>query len=86
MRTWLSKEKIIMHMNRSISLKVAALLFIFFLSSGKSEAQTMSDYCIVPPYVIQNVPASVMVVVDNSGSMFNFAYRDGFNKGKPVIV
>lgn len=79
MRTWSSKENIIMNMNRSISLKVAALLFIFFLSSGNSEAQTMSDYCIVPPYVIQNVPASVMIVVDNSGSMFNFAYSDGFN-------
>ena len=38
----------------------------------------MEDYCLVPPYVIQNTAPNVMVVLDNSGSMFNFAYSDGF--------
>ncbi|MBI5575451.1 MAG: hypothetical protein HY896_03725 [Deltaproteobacteria bacterium] len=40
----------------------------------------MTDYCIVPPYVIQNVQPNVMIVVDTSGSMFNMAYYDGFNR------
>lgn len=43
-----------------------------------SNAAVMEDYCVVPPYVIQNVPPNVMIVLDNSGSMFNFAYPDGF--------
>ena len=34
----------------------------------------MNDYCLVPPYVIQDVPPNVMIVLDNSGSMFNLAY------------
>jgi len=39
----------------------------------------MEDYCVVPPYVIQNIPPNIMIVEDNSGSMFNFAYSDGFD-------
>lgn len=38
----------------------------------------MNDYCVVPPYVVQNIQPNVMLVVDTSGSMFNFAYTDGF--------
>jgi type IV pilus assembly protein PilY1 len=38
----------------------------------------MTDYCQIPPYVVQNVPSNIMIIVDNSGSMFNFAYSDGF--------
>lgn len=43
----------------------------------------MNDYCQVPPYVIQNVPPSVMLMIDISGSMFNFAYFDGFHTVDP---
>ena len=39
----------------------------------------MTDYCIVPPYVVQNIQPNVMIVVDTSGSMFNLAYTDGFH-------
>ena len=56
---------------------VAVLLASLALPSASQAG--MTDYCIVPPYVVQNVPPNVMVVVDPSGSMFNFAYFDGFN-------
>jgi type IV pilus assembly protein PilY1 len=39
----------------------------------------MTDYCSIPPYVVQNIQPNVMVVVDVSGSMFNTAYYDGFH-------
>lgn len=55
-----------------------ALLSILVLSAAAGAA-VMEDYCQVPPYVIQNVPPDVMLVVDNSGSMFNFAYYDGYD-------
>lgn len=55
-----------------------SFLFLTLLILNNSYAATNADYCQVPPYVIQNVPASIMIVVDNSGSMFNFAYSDGF--------
>ncbi|NWF51734.1 MAG: hypothetical protein HXY47_01455 [Nitrospirae bacterium] len=53
---------------------IATLLINFFISKDLNCA--MTDYCLVPPYVIQNVPPNVMLVVDNSGSMFAFAYYD----------
>lgn len=60
-------------------LPVLALLLVIFPGSGvRSVAAVMGDYCQVPPYVIQNVPPNVMLMVDTSGSMFNFAYFDGF--------
>jgi type IV pilus assembly protein PilY1 len=53
-------------------------LFLNAIPSSDNAEAAMSDYCQVPPYVIQDVPPDVMIVIDNSGSMFNFAYFDGF--------
>ncbi len=44
----------------------------------KNSDAAMSDYCVIPPYVIQDIPPNVMIVLDTSGSMFNFSYFDGF--------
>lgn len=60
--------------------KIIFLLSAFFLLFGLSSfreadaAAPMTDYCVVPPYVIQDVPPNILMLVDNSGSMFNFAY------------
>jgi type IV pilus assembly protein PilY1 len=80
MTSW-NKEHIMI--KRHFSL-LAAILFLFLISFGRADAQVMTDYCQVPPYVIQNVPPNVMVVVDNSGSMYNFAYSDGFSTTNPA--
>lgn len=67
-------------MKQFFTLLTAVSLFsVFILFSTNAEAQVMSNYCQVPPYVTQNVPPNVMVVMDNSGSMMNFAFSDGFN-------
>lgn len=57
-------------------------VFIFLFITGVTlnvAHAVMEDYCLVPPYVIQNNPPNVMIVMDNSGSMFNFAYYDGYD-------
>lgn len=67
-------------MKRLIALLIASLgISSFIAPSNYAYAQSMADYCVVPPYVVQNVPPNVMIVVDNSGSMLNFAYSDGFH-------
>ena len=53
-------------------------LFLTLLILDNSYAATNADYCQVPPYVVQNVPSNIMIIVDTSGSMFNLAYSDGF--------
>jgi type IV pilus assembly protein PilY1 len=45
----------------------------------RTAGAAMSDYCQVPPYVIQNIPPNVLIVLDISGSMLNFAYYDGYH-------
>lgn len=45
--------------------------------SGTTDA-AMNDYCQVPPYVIQNTPPNVLILLDISGSMLNNAYYDGY--------
>jgi len=58
------------------------LLLATFLSVAAAPGPLqagMTDYCIVPPYVVQNIQPNVMIVVDTSGSMLNLAYSDGFH-------
>src|SRR4030067_1510633 len=66
-------------MKKLIFLIVSGSFLFTILYSRNSDAAIMEDYCVAPPYVIQNVPPNIMIVLDNSGSMFNFAYSDGFN-------
>ncbi|RJQ22240.1 MAG: hypothetical protein C4560_02660 [Nitrospiraceae bacterium] len=56
----------------------SALALLHITLHTATDAAVMEDYCVVPPYVVQNVPPNIMIVLDNSGSMFNFAYSDGF--------
>ncbi|MCX5718765.1 MAG: hypothetical protein NT055_02155, partial [Nitrospirae bacterium] len=63
-------------MKRLGILIITISLFLTVLPLRNSGAAVMEDYCQVPPYVIQNVAPNVMIVLDNSGSMFNFAYVD----------
>lgn len=59
---------------RAFAISVA----LFPILVAGSASAGMNDYCQVPPYVIQNVPPTIMILMDISGSMFDLAYRDGF--------
>lgn len=39
----------------------------------------MSDYCVTPPFLAQNIPPNVLIVLDNSGSMCDQAYAGSYN-------
>ncbi len=69
-------------MKRIVFLIIILPLF-FMLSLRYSNAAIMEDYCQVPPYVIQNVSPSVMIILDNSLSMKGFAYHDGMDTTDP---
>src|SRR5437867_7037780 len=42
-------------------------------------AQSMSDYTASPPFVSNTVPANILLLLDNSGSMNNMAFTTAFN-------
>lgn len=49
--------------------------------TAPASAQTMGDYCYTPPTVGKSLPPNVMIVMDSSGSMLNYAYdHDGTNR------
>lgn len=63
-------------MKRLVLLTITVVVSLTLFLAINSNAAIMEDYCQVPPYVVQNVAPNVMIVLDNSGSMFNFAYVD----------
>ncbi len=61
-------------LNQLILLSTLSALIIFFIAKTVS-AQNMADYTAYPPFVSQQVPPNVLIVLDNSGSMQEFAYK-----------
>ena len=59
-------------------LVVALLVACMVLVPSGPTVAGMTDYCQVPPYVIQNIPPNVLILLDISGSMLNNAYSDGY--------
>jgi type IV pilus assembly protein PilY1 len=41
-----------------------------------SRAATMNDYCVSPAFIQQTVPANLLLMIDNSASMYDLAYVD----------
>jgi type IV pilus assembly protein PilY1 len=66
-------------MKRFILIIFLLSLSLTVVSFENTQAAVMSDYCQIPPYVVENQQPNIMMVVDNSGSMFNFAYFDGYS-------
>ena len=65
-----------------ISLMLAMLALVLpatLLWPLEVRAQSMSDYTAIPPFVSNTVPANILLLLDNSGSMNNMAYTTAFN-------
>jgi len=65
-----------------ISLTLAMLALVLpatLLSPLEVNAQSMSDYTATPPFVSNTVPANILLLLDNSGSMNYMAYTTAFN-------
>ncbi len=60
-----------------IRMLLLAVLLAAGVQTGPAHAG-MIDYCQVPPYVIQNTAPNVLILLDISGTMLNFAYADGY--------
>lgn len=70
-------------MRRMQTVRWVAFFFLIGLLAFANPARTvsagMTDYCQVPPYVVQNIPPNVLILLDVSRSMQYFAYYDGSN-------
>ncbi|MDD5008668.1 MAG: PilC/PilY family type IV pilus protein [Syntrophorhabdaceae bacterium] len=57
-------------------LLVAACLTVCLSSTVRTYAQTMTDYCVYPPFVTRAVPPLVMLVVSKDDKLFYKGYND----------
>jgi hypothetical protein len=65
------------HPMRRILIGIGSLSFFLYtmVIPHTVHAQTMADYTAAPPFVSENVPPNVLLVMDNSGSMNESAYH-----------
>jgi type IV pilus assembly protein PilY1 len=64
------------HPMRRILISIGLLSFSFTMFATQTiHAQTMADYTAMPPFVSENVPPNVLLIMDNSGSMNESAYH-----------
>lgn len=62
------------------------LVFSLLLLPELSDAAVMNDYCIVPPFIQQAIPANLLLMIDNSSSMYDLEYSDQGNRSGGVIT
>ncbi len=60
-------------------LSLVLLMFALLSISGIATAAVMNDYCIVPPFIQEIAKPNLLMIIDNSASMYDMAYDD---KGK----
>ncbi len=69
--------KKISYISKSLmSLLVFLFISLPFLCLQETEATTMQDYCIVPPFVSQSVPPLVMFEIGREHKLYYEAYND----------
>jgi type IV pilus assembly protein PilY1 len=58
-------------------IKTPLLIFLFMLFLPVlSSAATMNDYCITPPYIVGGIKPNLLLMFDNSASMYDLNYVD----------
>lgn len=55
---------------------------LFLLESAPLYAASMTDYCIIPPYVKRDVKPNILILMDNADSMGDQAYTDSYDSLK----
>ena len=55
---------------------ILALVMVASLDITSSLAATMNDYCIIPPFIQEIAKPNLLMLIDNSASMYDLAYVD----------
>ncbi|MEC4675401.1 MAG: hypothetical protein VST72_00575, partial [Nitrospirota bacterium] len=63
-----------MKINFRIEILFLVVTLLFPVFASRAAAQTMNDYCVVPPFITNPVAPNVLLVLDESGSMQSPAY------------
>ncbi|MGQ9570580.1 MAG: pilus assembly protein [Thermodesulfovibrionales bacterium] len=74
-------------MRRSLFITLEIFILLFLFSKTEIVAQTMEDYCQLPPFVSQVVEPNILFVIDVSGSMGwkAYSYGDSDSNGDGIL-
>ena len=64
---------------RFITLLFVSLL-LQSLPASPAAGAAMDDYCIQPPFIQGTIPPNLLLMIDNSASMYDPAYQDTLNR------
>ncbi len=62
--------------------RIAFLIIQLFLLTSLVAKAGMKDYCSMPPFAYVSVPPNVLIILDNSGSMYEFAYKESYDPSR----
>ncbi|MBW2172943.1 MAG: hypothetical protein JRF69_13445, partial [Deltaproteobacteria bacterium] len=62
-------------MKKFVSNHILSLILMLAMASGALGA-VMADYTAVPPFLTTSVPPNLLLLIDNSASMYDLAYVD----------
>ncbi len=63
-------------MKPSLLITVSSLALVLLLSPAVSHADPGADYCVTPAFVAGNIPPNLLLLIDNSASMYDLFYQD----------
>ena len=66
--------------NSQIATLAWLLAMIFSCSLQNADAAQMNDYCITPPYIGASIEPNLLLMIDNSASMYDLNYTDSTHK------
>jgi len=66
---------------RKVLFIVLQLIVTFLIFPNTTKAD-MKSYCSIPPFAYVSVPPNVLIILDNSGSMYEFAYKDSYDPNR----
>ncbi|CAG0953458.1 partial Type IV pilus biogenesis factor PilY1, partial [Geobacteraceae bacterium] len=74
-------------MKRNISrLTSLSCLAALLAVAAPAVAATMNDYCIQPPFINASIPPNLLMLIDNSASMYDLAYVDKGNESNGTFT
>ncbi len=60
----------------TLLLAASSLALAIVLSPAASQADPGTDYCVTPAFVAGNIPPNLLLLIDNSASMYDLSYQD----------
>ncbi|WP_162605019.1 pilus assembly protein [Geomonas terrae] len=63
-------------MKPSLLITASSLALALVLSPTVSHADPGADYCVTPAFVAGNIPPNLLLLIDNSASMYDLFYQD----------